>query len=517
MGDGYYIYLRKSRQDRDLEASTGKHDTLERHRAALLELAAKRGLTVTGIYEEVVSGDTIAERPEMQRLLADVETNKCAGVLVMEVARLARGNTTDQGIVAEAFQYSGTKIITPLRDYNPHEEADEEYFEFELFMSRREYKMINRRQQRGRMASLQEGKYIAGTAPYGYEKYKLHGQKGYSLSIVPEEADVVRGIFREFTATQKGSYTIANERNLEGVEAPGGGSWSASSVRDIVKNPVYAGYLRWSYRPLVKRMEGGVRFSSMPVNKNPTIVKGLHEPIVSEEIYHAAQDILERRGHAPMPGNKTATNPVAGLVICSVCGRSMVQLPHGSKKGPMLMCPTPGCSTVSSRTDVVEAAILDGLRLWLAKYVVADDAHDNVSDVEELRQDVERKKAAIVKLEAQRGRLYDFLEQGVYTQEIFLERSRTLLERTTEAKTALDTAEAQAVQAEKYVELHESIGPKIQSVLKQYPTLSTPAEKSALLKTVLDRVVYSKSKGGRYIESDMRVHVFPSLPHEDGV
>ena len=109
MGDGYYIYLRKSRQDRDLEASTGKHDTLERHRAALLELASKRGLTVTGIYEEVVSGDTIAERPEMQRLLADVEKNKCAGVLVMEVARLARGNTTDQGIVAEAL-LSGERI-----------------------------------------------------------------------------------------------------------------------------------------------------------------------------------------------------------------------------------------------------------------------------------------------------------------------------------------------------------------------------------------------------------------------
>ena len=183
----------------------------------------------------------------------------------------------------------------------------------------------------------------------------------------------------------------------------------------------------------------------------------------------------------------------------------------------MLMCPTPGCSTVSSRTDVVEAAILDGLRLWLAKYVVADDAHDTFSDVEDLRQDVERKKAAIVKLEAQRGRLYDFLEQGVYTQEVFLERSRTLLERITEARAALDTAETQAVQAEKYVELHESIVPKIQAVLKQYPTLSTPAEKSALLKTVLDRVIYSKSKGGRYIESDMRVHVFPALPHEDGV
>ena len=73
----------------------------------------------------------------------------------------------DQGTVAETFQYSGTKIITPDKVYDPADEADAEYFEFGLFMSRREYKAINRRLQRGRMASLSEGKYIAGTAPYG--------------------------------------------------------------------------------------------------------------------------------------------------------------------------------------------------------------------------------------------------------------------------------------------------------------------------------------------------------------
>lgn len=57
----------------------------------------------------------------------------------MEIERLARGDTIDQGIVAQTFKYSGTRIITPARDYDPSSEADEEYFEFGLFMSRREY------------------------------------------------------------------------------------------------------------------------------------------------------------------------------------------------------------------------------------------------------------------------------------------------------------------------------------------------------------------------------------------
>ena len=159
--DEYCLYLRKSRIDLEAEAN-GQGDTLARHRADLLKLARKRGLNITGCYEEVRSGESIAERPEMQRLLNDVEAGRWTGVLVMEVERLARGNTTDQGVVADTFKYSDTKIVTPNKVYDPGDEFDEEYFEFGLFMSRREYKTINRRLQRGRRASLSEGKYIAG-------------------------------------------------------------------------------------------------------------------------------------------------------------------------------------------------------------------------------------------------------------------------------------------------------------------------------------------------------------------
>ena len=149
--DEYCLYLRKSRIDLEAEAN-GQGDTLARHRADLLKLARKRGLNITGCYEEVRSGESIAERPEMQRLLNDVEAGRWTGVLVMEVERLARGNTTDQGVVADTFKYSDTKIVTPNKVYDPGDEFDEEYFEFGLFMSRREYKTINRRLQRGRRA-----------------------------------------------------------------------------------------------------------------------------------------------------------------------------------------------------------------------------------------------------------------------------------------------------------------------------------------------------------------------------
>jgi hypothetical protein len=102
----------------------------------------------------------------MQKLLKDVENEMWTGILVVEVERLARGDTSDQGRVAKAFKYSHTQIITPVKTYNPDNEFDEEYFEFGLFMSRREYKTINRRLQRGRELSVAEGNFIGNIPPF---------------------------------------------------------------------------------------------------------------------------------------------------------------------------------------------------------------------------------------------------------------------------------------------------------------------------------------------------------------
>lgn len=123
---GYAIYLRKSRADAETEAR-GEGETLARHEKMLLDLAEKMGIKIDKIYREIVSGETIEARPEIQKLLSDVKKGMWKGVLVVEVERLARGETMDQGIVAKAFKISDTKIITPMKTYDPNDEFDEEY------------------------------------------------------------------------------------------------------------------------------------------------------------------------------------------------------------------------------------------------------------------------------------------------------------------------------------------------------------------------------------------------------
>lgn len=517
----YLIYLRKSRADRDAEAQ-GQEDTLARHRAALLELARARGLTISKIYEEVVSGETITARPEMQKLLHDVEAGFFAGVLVMEVERLARGNTRDQGIVSETFQYSGTKIVTPLKTYDPNDESDQEYFEFGLFMSRREYKTINRRLQRGRTASLQEGKYIAGTAPYGYRKVKLPHQKGYTLELIPDEAEVVRRIFDLYVTgepqpggglRQCGIFTIAKRMDAEGHLSPSGAKWPPCTVKDILINPTYAGMIRWSYRPTVKRMESGQVVETRPVNHNIPHTPGLHPATIELSTWETAQQIMKSRSHAPMPGNRTTQNPLVGLLFCSICGRSMERrkFTHGRD---MLMCPTKDCPTKGSVLEEVECSLLDAIRLWLAQYKVSaesEPASDHGRSVQNAIRAVTRFSGNLSTLQKQRDSLYDLLEQGVYTTALFLERSNAISAKIADAKQVLAEAQACLDSEQSLAENQLTIIPQIENILDQYTTLDTPQEKNELLKRALFKVIYTKTQGGRYAHSDMSLTVEPKI------
>ena len=135
----YCIYLRKSRADLDAEAR-GEGETLSKHRAALTEYARRRGLFIVREYAEIISGDSIAARPQMQALLSDVKAGMYAGVIVNDVDRLGRGDSIDQEIIKLTFAASHTLIITPTRDIDPANPTDDDMLDFSMFMARFEYK-----------------------------------------------------------------------------------------------------------------------------------------------------------------------------------------------------------------------------------------------------------------------------------------------------------------------------------------------------------------------------------------
>lgn len=510
----YCLYLRKSRADLELEAR-GEMETLARHEKALLELAGRMKLNVTQIYREIVSGETIAARPVMQQLLDEVEQGQWEGVLVMEVERLARGDTIDQGIVARAFKLYNTRIITPLKVYDPSNEYDEEYFEFGLFMSRREYKTINRRIQRGRVQSAKDGKYLGSAPPYGYDRVRIEGDKGFTLR--PNgEADAVRDIYRWYLAGD-GCEVIARRLDELRIPTRSGRPWSKATIRDILSNPVYIGKIRWSYRvaPKGKAPEGAAKDRRV-VNEDCILADGLHEALVSPEDFALAAEKMRQNRRLPVKQETELQNPLAGLGFCAKCGSRMTRLgPNAHCPYDTIRCSNRHCGNVSAPLSQVEEDVV--LQLWrtLERYRARTEKAAPVIPLDTQLQALRSIRNEIATANAQIGRLYDLLEQGVYTPDVFTARQQALAERLASLRASEQKIEEERRQAKEEQSRQLAI-PEMLRLLDGYHGLEKAKDKNRLLSQVLDHFTYYKDQPNRRGTRENRnfvIAVFPKLPH----
>lgn len=326
----YDAYLRKSRADAELE-KLKKFDTLKQHEKLLKDRAKQLGIKIRHIYREVVSGESIQDRPEIQKVLAEVETGVPDGILVVEVERLTRGDAKDQGTVTQTFKYTNTKIITLNKIYDPNSEEDEEYFEFGLFMSRREYKTINRRMQRGRIANILEGKYCASEPPFGYKKVRVKYGKGFTLEPIPEEAEIVKEMFQK-RADGMGHDIICNWLNTLEFRPKKSDVWTPSTIKGMLSNPIYIGKIRWNSNKQQKKLINGqvVKVRKKGTKDDIILVEGLHPAIIEESLFNIVQGIQPTK--ASTKHSSELQNPLATLVKCADCGRSMQRRPYYDNK-----------------------------------------------------------------------------------------------------------------------------------------------------------------------------------------
>lgn len=326
----YDAYLRKSRADMELE-KLKKFDTLKQHEKFLKDRANQLGIKIRKIYREVVSGESIQERPEMQEVLKNVETGNIDGILVVEVERLTRGDAKDQGTVTQAFKYSNTKIITLNKIYDPNSDEDEEYFEFGLFMSRREYKTINRRMQRARIANVLDGKYCASEPPFGYKKVRVKYGKGYTLEPVSEEAEIVKEMYQK-RADGMGYDIICNWLNTLDFKPKKSDVWTPATIKGMLSNPIYIGKIRWNSNKQKKILINGqiIKKRRKGNNEDLILVEGLHPAIINNDLFDIVQGIKPNK--ASTKHNTELQNPLATLVKCADCGRSMQRRPYYDNK-----------------------------------------------------------------------------------------------------------------------------------------------------------------------------------------
>ncbi|WP_283607934.1 recombinase family protein [Faecalispora anaeroviscerum] len=493
------IYLRKSRAD---DANEPVEETLERHRKTLLEFAAKNALFIPehNIYKEVVSGDALYARPEMLRMLKDVEAEKFDAVLCMDIDRLGRGSMAEQGIILETFKTSGTKIMTPMKTVDLDNDADEDYTEFKTFLSRQELKMIKRRLKAGTQRTIKDGGYIAN-APYGYEKAYIN--KKPTLKINDAEAKFVRLMFRMYIEEGAGCQVIAETLNAMGARPHRSDHFGRTSVMKILRNNVYIGKIVWNQKTHVRKGAKGNEKSITIYNPKEKwiVTDGIHPPIIDEKTFEKAQEIFGGRYHPPSYTGRVE-NPLAGLIYCKNCGSLMQRQIMSRSSQPYLLCQKKGC-IVSSQLPMVEQAVLCEL-VYQLQTLRAKQQPEHQSD-NPYTQTLNSIDGEIKATEKQLNTICELLERGTYTPEMFLNRKAAIQEKLGQLNNSrrefakkCSPRPLNAIAMEK----------RIEEALKLYPSLDAQS-KNQLLKSIIERGTYYKEKGWKPAQFQVELFLKP--------
>lgn len=381
--DEILVYLRKSRSDDPLLTV---EEVLQRHETILDEWAERNigaAIPEQNKFREIVSGETIEARPEVQKMLKLIESPRYKAILIVEVQRLSRGDLEDAGRLMKILRYTNTIVITPQKIYDLHDEYDRDFFERELKRGNEFLEYQKKIMNRGKILSVSQGNYIGSVPPYGYNKLWLRDGKRDipTLEPDPEQSKIVQMIFDMYVHQGIGRINICHHLDKAGIKPPNGKHWSPASVRDMLMNVHYIGKVKWLNTKVDIKVDGGEIRKTRCRQKEYLIYDGRHEAIIDEETFYKAQEMIGK--NARLKPNAKIRNPFAGLLYCS-CGRAMslrtYKRADGSERNaPRLLCDDQThCGSGSCLYTDILTRVIDALKQSIEDFELhLDNADEN--------------------------------------------------------------------------------------------------------------------------------------------
>ena len=289
--------------------------------ASCREYAARNGLRVVAEYaDEGISGASIHNRPDLQRLLADAKAGKFEVIVVEAFDRLSRDNA-DASTIFKNLEFIGVSV-----DSVNNGKADAFSFGIHGVMSQH-FRVENAKKvKRGMAAVVRDGRSPGGRA-YGYRP--IPGKPG-ELAIDEDEAAIVRRIFKEYVGG-KSPRDIAGGLNRDKIVPPRGKRWNASTINGnltrghgILLNPIYDGRHVWNRVRMVRDPATGKRVSRANPESEWQKADAPHLRIVDQKTFDAAQARKRdetQPGHRRVHGNSRRI--LSGLLRCGSCGAGM--------------------------------------------------------------------------------------------------------------------------------------------------------------------------------------------------
>ena len=482
----WLMYLRTSRQD---DPSETVEQVLAKHENILQEWCQREigsQIPEENIYREIVSGESIDARHEIKTVLARIEDPAVAGVVCMEPSRLSRGDLADCSRIIDSFRFSRSLVATPYMVYDLENKMERKFFKDELLRGNDFLEYTKEILFRGRVAAAKRGCFIGNTPPYGYNKVQIG--KDHTLEINEGEAAAVRLVFKWYIQEQLTPLRIADRLNEMGVKAPRADKWKKDTIRVMLRNPHYAGYVAFNQKRFTPVLENGqiVRKRLAQPAEDVILAEGKHPAIISRKDWETAQALVARNPR--IDNYQELANPLAGLLVCKKCGRRMINHPY-KHAAARLECRTrPRCYKSARREDVINdmLVMLETVHLpqLLAKLKNGD------GDARKIQQRLLAKlEKQMEDYRAQEERQYDLLETNPnYPPEVFERRNKALREKMTECQAAIQKAKSALPQSIDYAERVAALRQAIRLLRDES---ATPEAQNKALKMVVEHIDYS--------------------------
>ncbi len=317
-------YLRRSRED--LEAEKRGEDTLLAQRELIeKDILPRFHIDEYDMFQEVVSGESIKDRPEFRKLLDLLQKGRYRAIVVKDLYRLGRGNYSDMGTVYDLLRDKRIYIVTRENILDPNNHDDLRNIRFSMFLSREEYEAIVWRLVNGKYDKARNrGSWVAGSTPFGYD-YDRQTRK----LVKNKDSETIKMIFNWYIEGLGYGVIATKLRKMQFLTPKGKEYWSPMQIKRILSNEAYIGTVKFR---LTRKQKTDGKVVVRPKNEH-IVYENAHNPIIDQTTWELAQKRLNRP--TPKVNIDFSPNALASLVVCADCNKKMlrqVSIQHYKRK-----------------------------------------------------------------------------------------------------------------------------------------------------------------------------------------
>lgn len=369
------VYIRLSREDGDKAES----ESVENQRKLISDfLKGKDEFVLYDIYIDDGFTGTNFNRPNFQRMIADIEAGKVNCVIVKDLSRFGRDYIDTGRFLERYFPDNNVRFISITDNIDSFKQSYDMLMPIKNIFNEQYARDISKKVHASMTTKQKNGEFIGAFASYGYKKSPADKNK---LIVDEYAAGIVRKIFKLYIAGY-GKIRIASMLNEEGIVCPSEykklngenyrncnrlnstSYWTYSTIDRILQNQMYTGNMVQGRT--IQKMRGKAK----PQDKEDwIIVKGTHEAVIDEETWNKAQDLLKRRTrNLDLNSNMSI---FAGFLKCGDCGRALVRKNQTTEQGKKVINYYCGTYVRSGRQfctphpmpySVLEKIIMDDLK-----------------------------------------------------------------------------------------------------------------------------------------------------------